>query len=30
MRWALQFVPDWFVIRQWMWYGDYYDDDGDQ
>ena len=26
-----QFVPDWFVRREWMWmwYDDYYDDDGD-
>ena len=22
-----QFVPDWFVTREWMWYVDYYDDD---
>ena len=28
---SLQFVPDWFVTREWMWmwYDDYYDDDGD-
>ena len=28
---SLQFVPDWFVRREWMWmwYDDYYDDDGD-
>ena len=28
---SLQFVPDWFVTRDWMWmwYDDYYDDDGD-
>ena len=27
---SLQFVPDWFVTREWvdMWYDDYYDDDG--
>ena len=27
----LQFLPDWFVTREWMWmwYDDYYDDDGD-
>ena len=27
----MQFVPDWFVTRKgmWMWYDDYYDDDGD-
>ena len=28
---SLQFVPNWFVTREWMWmwYDDYYDDDGD-
>ena len=28
---SLQFVPDWFVTKKWMWmwYDDYYDDDGD-
>ena len=28
---SLQFVPDWLVTRDWMWmwYDDYYDDDGD-
>ena len=27
---SLQFVPDWFVRTEWvyMWYNDYYDDDG--
>ena len=27
---SLQFVPDWFVTREgtWMWFDDYYDDDG--
>ena len=27
----LQFVTDWFVTREgtWMWFDDYYDDDGD-
>ena len=30
MRCPLQFVPDWFVTREWMGYDDYYDDDGDQ
>ena len=27
---SLQFVPDWFVSREWvdMQYDDYYDDDG--
>ena len=26
----LQFVPDWFITKEWidMWYDDYYDDDG--
>ena len=26
----LQFVPDWFIRRDWvdMWHDDYYDDDG--
>ena len=28
---SLQFVPDWFVTREWvdMWYDDYYNDGGD-
>ena len=28
---SMQFVPDWFVISEWMWmwYDDYYDDDDD-
>ena len=28
---SLQYVPNWFVTRKWvyMWYDDYYDDDGD-
>ena len=28
---SLQYVHDWFVTREWeyMWYDDYYDDDGD-
>ena len=28
---SLQYVPDWFVTREWadMWYDEYYDDDGD-
>ena len=28
---SLQFVTDWFVTREWMWmwYDDYYYDDGD-
>ena len=27
----LEYVPDWFVTKEWMWtwYDDYYDDDGD-
>ena len=27
---SLQYVPDWFITREWvdMWYDDYYDDDG--
>ena len=26
---SLQFVPDWFIIREWidMWFDDYYDGD---
>ena len=28
---SLEYVPDWFVTREgmWMWYDDYYEDDGD-
>ena len=28
---SLQYVPGWFITREWMWmwYDDYYDDDGD-
>ena len=28
---SLQFIPDWFVTRKWvwMWCNDYYDGDGD-
>ena len=27
---SLQYVPGWFITREWMWmwYDDYYDDDG--